>query len=236
MIRYAWFSLLLVLALIAAGAQLDRQSRRDATLAPLVPTPFRSFALERLTISTVRVAAPADAIRAARLLVERRPVPSEHLSLLAIAEARNGNTAGAGVLVQKAAQRGWRDSIAQKAMLSIAFSAGDMTEATHRLAALWAMREDQRRLIDTTNQLLATPAGQAAMADALTTDGRWKKAFLSAGAELQALRFAETVALAATKGARLDCRILQRVEAAYSGKRLDREAALIATARQTCAR
>lgn len=235
MIRYAWFSLLIVLAVLAAGAQLDRQTRRDPTLARLVPMPFRSFALERLTISTVRVAEPADAVQTARLLVERRPIPSEHLSLLAIAEARTGNTAGAAILVQKAAQRGWRDAIAQKAMLNIAFNAGDLTEATHRLAALWVMREDQALLVNTTNQLLATPAGRAAMAEALTTDGRWEKAFLSAGAELQAQNFAETIALAAAKGARLDCRILQRVEAAYAGKRLVREAASIASARQTCA-
>jgi len=235
-IRYAWISLMVLLALLAGGAQLDRQARRDPALAPLVPTPFRSFALERLTIATVRVAEPADAIRTARLLVERRPVPSEHLSLLAIAEARNGNTADAAILVQRAAQRGWRDSIAQRAMLNIAFNAGDLTEAAHRLAALWAMREDQELLVSTTNQLLKTPAGRAAMADALATNGRWAKAFVSAGAELQAGNFAETIALSATKGARLNCGILQRIEAAYGRQKLDREMALIASARQNCAR
>lgn len=236
MIRYVWIAVMAVLAVLAAGLQLDRQARRQPELAPLVPAPFRSFALERQTISTVRADTPVKALQNARLLVERRPVPSEHLSLLAIAEVRNGNEAGAALIVQQAARRGWRDSIAQQAMFDIALNAGDMAEASRRVAALWAMREDQVPVADFTARLLATPQGRDAMAEMLTTDGRWEKAFLAAGSELPARAFADTVAAAANRGAHLDCRALDRLKAAYTLKKLDNEAAAIAKARETCGR
>lgn len=236
MIRYIWIAVMATLAVLAAGLQLDRQARRQPELAPLVPAPFRSFALERQTISTVRADTPVKALQNARLLVERRPVPSEHLSLLAIAEVRNGNEAGAALIVQQAARRGWRDSIAQQAMFDIALNAGDMAEASRRVAALWAMREDQVPVADFTARLLATPQGRSAMAQTLTTGGRWERAFLAGGIELPPATFAATINEAAARGARLDCLMLDRLKSAYVSKHLENEAAIIEKGRLTCQR
>ncbi|MBA4353440.1 MAG: hypothetical protein C0409_01990, partial [Novosphingobium sp.] len=126
------------IAVCAASAQLDRASRREPALASLVPAPFRSFAQERLTAASVRSEAPDIALSAAKTLVRRRPIPSEHLSMLAIAEERNGDRADSALLIQASARRGWRDAIAQQAMFDIALNAGDRAEASRRLAALWS--------------------------------------------------------------------------------------------------
>ena len=147
MIRYVWISLMVILALLASGAQLDRQSRRNPMLAPLVPSMFRSFAQARQVISTVRSAEPAEALKAAELLVQRRPIPAEHLSLLAIAKARSGDNANAMLLLQMAAQRGWRDSIAQQSMFGIAFNAGDMAEAVWQRCGALANARCRLRLL-----------------------------------------------------------------------------------------
>jgi hypothetical protein len=236
MIRYVWISLMCVLALLACGAQLDRQSRRDPILAPLVPPMFRSFAQARHVIATVRSAEPAQALEAAELLVQRRPVPAEHLSLLAIAKARNEDSANALLLLQTAAQRGWRDSIAQQSMFGIAFNAGDMAEASRRLAALWAIGETQMPLAAATAKVLATPEGRKAMAATMSTSGRWTSAFLNGSEAIPPQDLAQTIALAADQGARLNCAILQRIETGYAKRKLAGEADMIASARRTCAR
>lgn len=225
-----------MLALLASGAQLDRQSRRTPMLAPIVPAMFRSFAQARHVISTVRSAEPAEALKAAELLVKRRPIPAEHLSLLAIAKARNGDNDAALQLLQAAARRGWRDSIAQQSMFSIAFNAGDMAESSRRLAALWGIRENQMLLSDSTAKVLATPEGRKAMAKTMSANGRWTSAFLNDSEAVPPRDLAETIAMAATQGARLDCRILQRIETAYAQRKLIAEVALITQARKTCAR
>lgn len=236
MIRYAWISLMILLAVLASGAELDRQSRRSPMLAPLVPPMFRSFAQAQQVIATVRSAEPAEALKAAQLLVQRRPIPAEHLSLLAIAKARNGDNEAALLLLQKAARRGWRDSIAQQTMFGIAFNAGDMAESSRRIAALWAIRENQMPLVASTAKVLATPEGRRAMAATLSTNGVWTNTFLTARDGVPPEHFAETLALAAAQGAHLDCAILQRTEQQYKKDRHDAAAALIAQSRQSCKR
>lgn len=236
MIRYVWISLMVILALLASGAQLDRQSRRNPMLAPLVPSMFRSFAQARQVISTVRSAEPAEALKAAELLVQRRPIPAEHLSLLAIAKARSGDNANAMLLLQMAAQRGWRDSIAQQSMFGIAFNAGDMAEASRRLAALWGIGERQMPLAASTAKVLATPEGRKAMAAAMSTNGRWINAFLTESEAMPPHHLAQTIAMASAKGAHLNCAALQRIETVYAKRKLAAETEMLATARQTCSR
>lgn len=205
MSRAIWVSLMAVLAVIASAAQLDRSARRDPALAPLVPVLFRNFAQERLTMATVRSAGPEQALADARRLVRRSPLPAEHVSLLAIAEERNGARDRSGVLVQRAAQRGWRDPIAQQAMFAIALAAGQHREAANRLAALYAVQEDQAPLSDLTAQLQATPQGRSALAEALVAGGHWTNGFLYAAATSKAPESRMTIALALERGANLDC-------------------------------
>lgn len=235
MIRKLWFCLMALLAIVATATELDRASRRIPQLAAVIPTPFRSFAQEQLARSTVRSDPPAAALDTARLLVRRRPVPSEHLSLLAIAEERAGQREQSGLLVQTAARRGWRDPIAQQAMFAIALNAGDAAESSRRLAAMWALRDNQAPLQDLTAQLLAKPEGRAALAGTIGTGGRWISPFLAAASEYKPVELAQTVALAAAKGTRLDCRAMTRLQQFYNGRRMTAELAVIGTAVSNCA-
>lgn len=222
--RAIWIGLMALVAILATGAELDRAARRAPAIAGIVPVPFRSFAQEQLTIATVRSAPPAEALHAAELLVRRRPVPSEHLSLLAIAQERAGRTDKSGLLVQMAARRGWRDPIAQQAMFAIALNAGDHAESSRRLAAMWALQDHQAPLADPTNKLLATEQGRAAMAETLKAGGRWLPAFLT-GAPIQApVQVAQTLALADRLGARFDCRATKRLAGFYKVRRMAAEA------------
>lgn len=232
--RVLWVCLMAVLAIVASGAELDRTSRRIPQLATLVPTPFRSFAQEQLVSSTVRSDPPEAALRDAQLLVQRRPVPSEHLSLLAIAEERAGQREKSGLLVQAAAQRGWRDPIAQQAMFAIALDAGDAGESARRLAAMWALQDNQAPLRDLTAQLLARPEGRAAMAERLGSGGRWIAPFMAAASDFAPAELAQTVSIAAAKGARMDCRAITRLQQFYSSRRMTAEVKAIGAAASNC--
>lgn len=203
--RALWIALLAVLACVAAGAQLDRASRRQPSLAAFVPVPFRSFAQESLTLANVRSAEPRTALAEARTLVDRSPMPAEHLTLLAIAQERSGARDSSALLIQRAAQRGWRDPIAQQAMFDIALAAGDPGEASRRFAALWALQEDQAPLADMASRLLATPEGREALANTLVGGGNWTKPYLRSVAGNPTEAGVETVSLAMRKGAVFDC-------------------------------
>lgn len=203
--RALWIALLVVLACVATGAQLDRASRRQPSLAAFVPGPFRSFAQESLTLAIVRSAEPRVALAEARMLVERSPMPAEHLTLLAIAQERSGDRDSSALLIQRAAQRGWRDPIAQQAMFDIALAAGDAGEASRRYAALWALQEEQAPLADMSSRLLATAEGREALATTLVAGGNWTRPYLRSVAGNPDATVVETIGLALRKGAVFDC-------------------------------
>ena len=206
MIRKLWAGLMVVFALCAVGAQIDRSVRRQPSLAPLVPAPFRAFAQWQLTMTSVRSAPPADALAEARTLVERSPVPSESFTFLAVALARSGDREGSGLAIQRAALRGWRDPIAQRAMYDIALTAGDHAEAANRLAALYGLQDDQTPLKDMTDNLVSTPAGRKAMAHSLVTGGYWTKAFMRGAVSGFSPNMVATVNTALSRGAVIECR------------------------------
>lgn len=232
--RLIWPAAIVGLALCTTAAQLDRASRRQAALVSIVPAPFRSFAQEKMAIDTVRSAEPSIALETAMSLVRRRPLPAEHLSLLAIAMERAGRRQESAVLVQEAARRGWRDSIAQQAMFDISLNAGDPVEASHRLAALWALREDQVPLVDLTTRLLSAPQGRSAMAETLVAGGRWTDQFLAWGGGGRPDLFVQTLSEAFRLGARLDCDKLTRLKRNFEGRGLGKEAAAIAQGLPGC--
>lgn len=219
-----WTAFLTLLAVMAVGAQLDRASRRQPELAPFVPGPFRTFAQEGLTMANVRSADPPVALAEAQKLVERSPLPAEHLTLLAIAKERIGEREASARLIQRAAQRGWRDPIAQQAMFDIALAAGDTEEASHRLAALWAMQEEQAPLGELGQRLLAEPKGIEAMSDTLLAGGNWTRSYLRATAESLDDRSAAAIRLALQKGARFDCSASNPLKHAFIKRGLAAEA------------
>jgi hypothetical protein len=57
--------------------------------------------------------------------------------LLAVAQAKAGNAEAAGLAIQIAGQRGWREPVAQEAVLRLALGAGNKPEAARRYAALF---------------------------------------------------------------------------------------------------
>src|SRR3546814_14876648 len=79
MMRVIWPVLLLGVAVIAAVAQLDRQTRRDPQFAPLVPGPARSFAQRRIA-SDALAGDNAQALAEVRLRSEERRVGKECVS------------------------------------------------------------------------------------------------------------------------------------------------------------
>ncbi|MFM2372916.1 MAG: hypothetical protein RIS85_2638 [Pseudomonadota bacterium] len=210
MIRVLWLSALALLAICATFAQLDRAARRTPALAALVPPPFRSFAQEKLVIAEVRTAPPAQALAMARTLVQRRPMPSEHLSLLAMAEQRMGHTRNSGVLIQQAARRGWRDVLAQQAMFDIALNAGAPDEAARRFGAVWALQASDVPIEEMTRRILATPQGRKAVAQALVAESRWRGQFLGAAGAFAPVEVAQVVSDAAHQDADFECPALAR--------------------------
>jgi hypothetical protein len=227
MMRALWIALMILLGCVAFGTEMDRASRRQPALATLVPEPFRAFAQENLTMVNVRSADPDRALAEARTLVTRSPMPAEHLTLLAIALERQGNREGSALLVQHAARRGWRDPIAQQAMFDIALAANDPVEASHRFAALFALREQQAPLLDMRNRLLARPEGRATLAEALAAGGRWTKAFLQGTMGEMDDATAAVIVDALRRGARFDCAVTPQLKKVFIRRGLVAEAALI---------
>lgn len=146
-----------------------------------------------------------EALAQARKLVQRRPVPAEHLSLLAAAQAKAGDTSAGLVTIQQSARRGWRDRQAQETMLRLALSAGDDREAARRLAAIWALAGSDEDLAELAPLVLAKPAAREEMARLLATEPKWNNAFLQRGPRvLTQDQFGEIAELARTRGANLD--------------------------------
>lgn len=232
MIRALWLTFVGALCFVALGAQLDRASRRQSSLAPFVPAIFRNFAQETVSLAQVRSAEPDQALQDARLLLSRSPLPAEHLTLLAIAEERKGNREISSRLIQQAAQRGWRDAIAQQAMFDIALSAGDPVEASHRFAAIWALRDNEAPLLDMRNRLLAARGGKEALAGTLAAGGSWTRYYLrSVTADLDPLAVESTI-LAIQKGASLECAILGQMRTALAKRNRDREATALGSCKR----
>ncbi|OGS50289.1 MAG: hypothetical protein A3J40_04370 [Erythrobacter sp. RIFCSPHIGHO2_12_FULL_63_10] len=182
--RMVWPILLLGVAVIAAAAQLDRQARRDPQLSPLVPGPARSFAQRHLAAEALAGNDKALALAEAQLLVQRRPVPAEHLRLLAQAQIAAGETEAAYRTIQQAARRGWRDRATQEAVLLIALEAGDDAEAARRLAALWVLDPGAERLPALAERVLESEEARETLAMIAADAPRWRARFLATGGRM----------------------------------------------------
>jgi hypothetical protein len=207
--RIVWTAALIGIGALTAALQLDRQAFVDASLAPLVPAPLRTYAQVPLAASAIAESDGATALAEAETLVRRRPLPSEHLSLLALAQAKAGDAEGATFSISVAASRGWRDPIAQEAMLNLAFEQGDMAEAGRRYAALFRNTEvPDGKLIALGPKVLGEAGGPAQQAFAEVVAGAplWHEQFLRRGAQvLPPEAFASITDRAAQGGARFRC-------------------------------
>jgi hypothetical protein len=212
--RLAWWAALLAIAAITTVLQIDRQSLSDPALAALVPAPLRSDAQTQIALVTIDADDPARALAEAERLVQRRPIPAEHLTLLAAAQSRAGQADAAAATIQIAGQRGWREPLAQEAVLRLALNAGDEAEAARRYAALFRRQETPNDLLIALGQeVLGEPGGtgRQTITDILVGAERWQTAFLERGPQVMPLdAFAEIAAEAMTKGTQFDCEVLIR--------------------------
>lgn len=174
MIRAVWFLLLLAIALIAAGAQLDRQSRIDPDLSTAVPHPFRSFAQANVAADMLLGRDRTASLNAAQLLVRRRPVDAAHLRMLAQAQLADGQQQEGERSLQIAGKLGWRDGGTQYGMLQLAMAAGDHTEAARRLAAIWALSTDRDAMAQLAPAVLAHEDARAEFARLVNSNPRWR--------------------------------------------------------------
>ena len=178
--RIAWLTFWAMVACIAVVAQVDREARRKPHLATFVPSIFTGFASEEKVRRSLLSRASDPARREVAGLIRARPIPAEHLILLAQSEALAGNTEASLVDIQRAAHRSWRDAPTQLIVLRMALAAGDEPGAARRLAALWAIQADWEWLREVTPMVLASPQSAETFAGILAEDPRWERNFRSA--------------------------------------------------------
>jgi hypothetical protein len=212
-IRLLWSAALAALAVVAVAAQLDRASLQRPELSVIVPRPFRSFAQSPAALIALATADGASAQTEARRLVRRRPMPAEHLFILAMAEMRRGQSAKFAADFRAASTRGWRFGPLQASAAQAALTSGDLPAAANRIAALWAADADNPSVRPLTTALLRAPGGAEAFAVPLAQTRVWSSNFLAASASLApAPTIVRTVGAAQGAGAQFDCDALTRLE------------------------
>lgn len=146
--------------------------------------------------------------------MQRRPMPAEHLTLLAAAQAKAGEAEAAGATIQLAATRGWREPVAQQTVLRLALSGGDKAEAARRYAALFRNPATaDSLLVELAPAVLGEPAGagQQSFAAILAGAPRWSEQFLQrAAAVMPPATFGEVLGLALDQGALFACAPLEQ--------------------------
>jgi hypothetical protein len=237
-VRVLWLAILLGLAVVTVSVELDRQSRRNPSLAQHVPEPIRSNAQLAIAALAIDEGSPEIALREARELVKRRPMPAEHLRLLAQAQFAANELDASGLTIQYAAQRGWRDPLAQQSMLQLALAAGDAPEAARRYAALFLNRETEDALLERLGtQVLAEPGGPGrnTLIDIVAGGDRWHAQFLGRGPRiLPSDAFSEIVTAVLGRSVTFDCRRLEGALRAISQRDGVAGAQLVEQARDTC--
>lgn len=214
--RIFWFALLGAVALVTISVQLDRQSRKTPTLASSVPAMFRSSAQLPMAVFALGGEDPQAALEEAERLVARRPMPAEHLRVLAQAQFAAGEADASIMSIQYAAQRGWRDPLAQEAVLRLALENGNKPEAARRYAALFLRRDTTGELLEELGPaVLAEPGGEGrrTLIEIVGGGTRWHDQFLRRGARvLPPDAYAEIVTTSTASGSRFDCGVLRSVQ------------------------
>ncbi|MCZ8135474.1 MAG: hypothetical protein O9266_04150 [Porphyrobacter sp.] len=212
--KVLWPALLLALAVVTGFLQIDRQADLTPSLAPLVPQGLRNYAQPRIAAIAADGSDSALALEEAKRLVQRRPVPAEHLTLLAVAQTKAGELEQAGLTIQIAAQRGWREPIAQEAVLRLALDAGDKPEAARRFAALFLRDATPNALLEELAPAVLDEAGgpgQGTLVDIISGTDRWHDTFLRRGGQVMPPpAFADIAVGSMARGTRFDCAVLSQ--------------------------
>ncbi|WDA41874.1 hypothetical protein [Erythrobacter sp. BLCC-B19] len=210
--RLVWFAGLAAIALLTAVLQLDLMAARAPGVVPIVPSPLRNESQVAITRAALAGTDSARALAEAERLVQRRPIPARNLVLLSVSQAKAGKAEDAAKTIQIAAQRGWREPLAQEAMLRIALAAGDEAEAARRYAALFLRDGTPEPLLsELGTAVLAKPGGlgQSTMVAIVVGGERWHAAFLGRGPRVMPpAAFSAITADSLARGAAFDCAAL----------------------------
>lgn len=232
--RIAWFAALAAIALVTTALQLDLRTRSQPEIAPLIPAPLRNFAQVRIVQNALAGPDAATALAEAKRLVARRPVPAENLTLLAAAQVKAGQLEAAGQSIQIAGRRGWRDPIAQEAVLRLALAAGDRAEAARRYAALFLRQQTPDVLLEELGPAVLggeDPTARETMVAIVVGGERWHSQFLRRGVRVMPpAAFGAIAARSLEQGTAFDCGVLGQ-----SIKRLARRDAAAGTQLATAA-
>lgn len=215
--RIAWAGLMAAIAIVTAFAQLDRTSRFAPDLAANVPAPFRGFAQQRLSEASILAGDAQKSLDRSRDLLRVRPIPAEHLALLARAELLAGDEAAAIEALQAAGMRGWREPVSQRAMAEAALVSANYDVAAQRIAALLATGSlNAGEAEGLVKRLAQTAQGRAALARAMAAGGHWQVNFFRrVPAYLEPAEFADLAFLARSNGADLSCDVLDSTAARF---------------------
>lgn len=225
--RVFWLALLAALAMVATLAQLDRASRSAPAIAPLVPAPFQGFAAERLSEAAIAAEDGTAALKAATRLVHARPLPAEHLRLLAQAAALRDDQERAIAALEAATTRGWRDPVVQLAAGQSALMQGQYEAATQRLGAMFASNIAPQQRDALMAELVKSPGGRDAFARYLAVPTRGRDAAITmAGRTISPEVLAPILAQADSGEAILPCAPLRVIADRYRTAGNESEAAL----------
>jgi hypothetical protein len=212
--RIIWFAALAAIAVLVSLLQIDKQSEKSPALAAVVPAPLRNYAQEKVALAALGGDNPAQAVAEAERLVRRRPIPAEHLALLAAGQAKAGQNDAAFKTIQIAGKRGWRVPAAQEAVLRIALAAGDKAEAARRYAALFLRPATPDALLKELGPaVLDEPGGtgQQTLVAVVVGGERWRATFLRRGSQVMPpAAFAAITAASLKQGAEFDCKQLEQ--------------------------
>lgn len=191
------------IAIGGACVQFDHASRKNPNLAKYVPTPFREQSLLQIL---GRDAQAPDALGMARLLVVRRPIPAESLSMFAVVAFREGDQEAASGALAEAATRGWREPVSQLAMVEAGLASGQWDIALSRLVALWRTGRRDELLVSYVQRIAESPEGREALLRRFVTDKAWFDAFFEwAPSEITPAALTRLVDEASARGLSIDC-------------------------------
>jgi len=215
-----WRVMLAGVAVVAICAQLDRASTTHPQLAPFVPPPFRSLAQPSMTMLALAQGGAREARAEAVQLVRRRPLPAEHLFVLALSDLRNGDLDGYARAFERSTERGWRATAVQQAAAQASLARGDVKAASNRIAALWAVDASDPAIPRLTRSLLTSGRGRRAFAARLAGTRIWQNLYLSRALEFTSPAEARVVVDSAVRaGARFDPTALRAFGAALIRQR-----------------
>ncbi len=204
-VRIGVWAVLLVIAVVTAGLQIDRQTRVSPQLFALVPDLFKSQALMAETDAAIARKLSGNAALA-RQLVERRPVPAESLVLLSLSAVQEGENDLADASMTLAASRGWRVPLANLLALAGAYAARDYDAAILRLAALNRLRPGDDMVDQGVRTITASPEGRDALAAYAGRDPAMANAVLAAiSKEIDPDVMMEMIVRTREAGAQFDC-------------------------------